>query len=83
MRHAGPGVPPSDERFLAAVRGALPEVALDRRNEEITEMGGEACDSLAAGRARRSVVAELAEYGLPDSDARKLIALARSALCRT
>jgi hypothetical protein len=74
---------PSEKRFLAAVRERLPETAMDLRDEEITEMGGEACDSLAAGAARRSVAAELAEYGLPDPEARKLVALARSTLCRT
>jgi hypothetical protein len=77
----GPSAMPSGERFLAAVRGQLPEMAMDLRNEEITEMGGQACDSLAAGTARRSVAAELSEYGVPAADARKLVALARSTLC--
>ncbi|GIE30832.1 hypothetical protein Ait01nite_038770 [Actinoplanes italicus] len=75
--------PPSDERFLAAVRATLPEVAMDLRNEEITEMGGQACESLAIGTTRRSAAAELAEYGLPEAEARKLVSLARSTLCRT
>jgi hypothetical protein len=78
----GPGAVPSDERFLAAVRGQLPEMAMDLRSEEITEMGGQACESLAAGTARRSVAAELAEYGVPAADARKLVSLARTTLCR-
>jgi hypothetical protein len=73
----------SGQRFLDAVRGRLPEVAMDRRNEEITEMGGQACASLAAGHPRRKVAAELGEYGLPDADARELISLARSTLCRS
>jgi hypothetical protein len=73
----------SGARFLAAVRGRLPEVTVDMRNEEITEMGGQACASLAAGHPRRAVVSELAEYGLPAADARELVTLARSTLCES
>jgi hypothetical protein len=73
----------SGERFVAAVRGQLPEVTVDLRNEEITEMGGQACASLAAGHPRRAVVAELTEYGLPAADARELVTLARSTLCES
>ncbi|MEU8657171.1 DUF732 domain-containing protein [Actinoplanes philippinensis] len=72
---------PPDQRFLAAVRGKLPEVTVDLRNEEITEIGGQACASLAAGRPRRAVTAEVAEYGLAAADARALVALARRTLC--
>jgi hypothetical protein len=71
----------SDERFVAAVRGQLPEATVDLRNEEITEMGGQACASLAAGRPRRAVVEEVAGRGLPDAAARELVVLARSTLC--
>ncbi|GIE83036.1 hypothetical protein Aph02nite_89860 [Actinoplanes philippinensis] len=74
-------VTPSDQRFVAAVRGKLPEVTVDLRNEEITEIGGQACASLAAGRPRRAVAAEVAEYGLAAADARALVALARRTLC--
>ncbi|SDT34081.1 hypothetical protein SAMN04489716_3364 [Actinoplanes derwentensis] len=54
---------------------------MDLRNEEITEMGGRACDSLEAGNPRRSVVEALGEFGLAKPDARDLITLARSTLC--
>ncbi|WP_430787421.1 DUF732 domain-containing protein [Actinoplanes sp. G11-F43] len=72
---------PTDVSFLDSVRGGMPEFAMDLRNEEITEMGGQACASLAAGNPRREVVEELGEYGLADSEARDLIKLARSNLC--
>jgi hypothetical protein len=68
--------------FLEAVRGQLPEVALDRRNEEITELGEQACVSLAAGQARRAVATEMTGYGVAVADARRLVSLARSTLCR-
>lgn len=71
----------SDERFVAAVRGRLSDATVDLRNEEITEMGGQACAALAAGQPRRAVVEELAGHGLPDAAARELVILARSTLC--
>lgn len=70
-----------EKSFLVAVHRYLPEVAVDRRNEEITEMGGEACASLAAGRGRGSVAAEIARYGLGTAESRHLVILARSTLC--
>jgi hypothetical protein len=75
------GLAASDERFVAAVRGRLSDATVDLRNEEITEMGGQACASLAAGQPRRAVVEELAGQGLPDAAARELVILARSTLC--
>lgn len=71
----------SGARFLEAVRGELPEATMDLRNEEITEMGGHACASLAAGNPRRAVAEELGGFGLEHSDAKELITLARSMLC--
>ncbi|MBB3094190.1 hypothetical protein FHR83_001842 [Actinoplanes campanulatus] len=68
--------------FLDAVRGELPTVAMDRRAEEITELGGQACSSLAAGNDRAEVAAELSEFGLETADARRLVTLARKKLCR-
>ncbi|MFC4072658.1 DUF732 domain-containing protein [Actinoplanes subglobosus] len=75
--------PTAGELFVQAVRGQLSQVTMDLRNEEITEMGGQACASLAAGHERKEVAAELGEYGLPDADARELVSLARSTLCRS
>ncbi|MBW6437404.1 DUF732 domain-containing protein [Actinoplanes hulinensis] len=68
--------------FLDAVRGELPAVAMDRRAEEITELGGQACSSLAAGNPRAEVAAELTEFGLETADARRLVTLARKKLCQ-
>jgi hypothetical protein len=73
--------PASDERFLAAVRGELAGATVDLRNEEIAEMGGQACASLAAGLPRRAVAAELTGYGLAEAELRRLVTLARSTLC--
>ncbi|MBG0562321.1 DUF732 domain-containing protein [Actinoplanes aureus] len=80
---SAPGEAVSGERFLAAVRGQLPEVAVDRRPEEITEIGDAACTSLAAGQRRASAAADLIGYGVSNADARELVILARAFLCRT
>ncbi|WP_433824903.1 DUF732 domain-containing protein [Actinoplanes sp. CA-015351] len=68
--------------FVAAVQGRLPEVALDRRPEEITELGDQACQGLAAGKRRPTVAENLLGYGLSGADARVLVSLASSHLCR-
>lgn len=75
------GLVASDERFVAAVRGQLSDATLDLRNEEITEMGGQACAALAAGQPRGEVAEELAGYGLPKAAAREMVILARTTLC--
>lgn len=75
--------PFSGAGFVEAVREELPETTTDLRNEEITEMGSQACDSLAAGNPRRTVVEALGEFGLTPPDARELVTLARSTLCRS
>ncbi|MEU4428479.1 DUF732 domain-containing protein [Actinoplanes sp. NPDC024001] len=74
---------PSGESFIAAVRGQLPEVAVDRRPEEITEMGDAACAAMAGGQRRAAAASEITEYGVTAGDARELVVLARSFLCRT
>ncbi|MBO3742539.1 DUF732 domain-containing protein [Actinoplanes flavus] len=71
------------DEFLDAVRGELPAVAMDRRSEEITELGGQACSSLAAGNDRAEAAAELTESGLEPVDARRLVTLARRTLCQS
>ncbi|MDI6105501.1 DUF732 domain-containing protein [Actinoplanes sp. NEAU-A12] len=82
MRTAPPDAAAMAARFLQVVHGQLPEVAVDRRNEEITELGGQACASLAAGRGRGAAAIELTGYGLAADDARRLVALARSTICQ-
>jgi hypothetical protein len=67
--------------FVAAVRGRLPQVALDLRPEEITELGDQACAGLAAGERRVTVAKGLSGYGLSAPEATALVALAGSHLC--
>ncbi|WP_229074583.1 DUF732 domain-containing protein [Actinoplanes sp. DH11] len=69
--------------FVAAVRTEIPAVALDLRPEEISELGDQACQGLAAGKRRVVVAKSLGEYGLSTPDARELVRLARSHLCHT
>ncbi|AEV83799.1 hypothetical protein ACWT_2642 [Actinoplanes sp. SE50] len=70
--------PPADnqDRFVAAVRQELPELAVDRRDEEIADLGSTACAS-AHGQEHD----DLAAYGVSPEQARKLTDVARAALC--
>ena len=70
------------DRFVAAVQRRLPDVALDRRDEEIEDLGRQACASLAAGKTTAAAAARLADLGVGGSDARTLITLARGTACR-
>jgi hypothetical protein len=76
-----PGRAAAAASFADAVRGRLPEVAVDRRPEEITEIGGAACAQLATGQRRGAAVDEVTGYGVADADARELVRLARTFLC--
>lgn len=67
--------------FVAAVRKRLPAVALDRRDEEVEELGEHACEGLSAGRSGKAVAAEIGEQGVPAADARALVALAGDTVC--
>lgn len=71
-----PSTTPGDDRFVAAVRQQLPELTVDRRDEEIADLGGEACASLRAQRPDT-----LAEYGVTADQARQLIGVAHAELC--
>ncbi|GAA0530022.1 hypothetical protein GCM10010172_08420 [Paractinoplanes ferrugineus] len=71
------------DRFLAAVRTQVPTVALDRREEEVEELGETACDGLSAGRSKTTVARELSEHGVTSADARKLVSLAGDTVCGT
>ena len=71
------------DRFVAAVQAKLPDVALDRRDEEIEELGRQACTALAAGKKPASVAGELRSLGVAEADAGKLIALAKNTACRS
>lgn len=79
---AGSGDPGLD-RFVAAVQQKLPDVAMDRRDEEVAELGETACDALAAGQDPAAVVRELADEGVPADQARTLFTLARTTACHS
>jgi predicted lipid-binding transport protein (Tim44 family) len=69
------------DRFVAAVQRQLPAVAMDRRDEEVEDLGQQACDSLAAGQNLTTVAGEISQQGVADMDARKLVTLARTTAC--
>jgi hypothetical protein len=78
-----PGAGTGLDRFVAAVQARLPDVALDRRDEEVEELGRQACTALAAGKKTASVAGELRNLGVGEADARELVALAKGTACRT
>ncbi|BCJ46750.1 hypothetical protein [Actinoplanes ianthinogenes] len=71
-----PAASASPDRFVAAVRREMPELALDRRDEEIADLGDAACASIATGRQDT-----LAEYGISAAQAQQLRQVARTDLC--
>lgn len=89
-RKSSPAAPRADagsgsagvDRFVAAVQRKLPEVALDRRDDEVEDLGERACEALGAGRSATAAAGEVAEQGVTPSDARALVGLARDDLCR-
>lgn len=75
------------DAFVATVRDKLPEIALDRRDEEISTVAGQACADLAAGDDADHVVARTRSLGTTDAEAtdqataRELIRLAIDTVC--
>jgi uncharacterized protein DUF732 len=69
------------DRFVAAVQSKLPDVAMDRRDEEVAALGQAACDGLAAGTEPAAITRDLAGQGVTAGDARALLTLARSTAC--
>ncbi|MEU4218364.1 DUF732 domain-containing protein [Actinoplanes sp. NPDC026623] len=67
--------------FVAAVQDRLPDLAVDHRDDEIAEIAGEACTSLAAGEGARTVVAGTERFGTDEATAHKLIKLAIDNVC--
>ncbi|MEU8818346.1 DUF732 domain-containing protein [Actinoplanes sp. NPDC048796] len=59
----------------------LPEVALDRRDEEVAAFGEQACRGLAAGKRAPAVVREFQRQGVPGAQAKLLFALASNTAC--
>jgi Protein of unknown function (DUF732) len=75
------------DAFVAVVRSRVPEVAADRRDEEIEAVARQACASLAAGKDADALVAETRALGTLDAEAtdqataRELIKLAIDTVC--
>lgn len=69
------------ERFVTAVQRKLPQVALDRRDEEVQDLGNQACAALGSGRSATDAAGVVAEQGVAPSDARALVGLAKDDLC--
>jgi hypothetical protein len=70
------------DRFVAAVQRRLPKVTLDRRDEEVEDLGEQACAALGHGRSATAAAGEVAEQGVTPADARTLVGLAKDNLCR-
>jgi hypothetical protein len=68
-------------RFVAAVREELPEVTVDRRDEEVATLGQQTCDAVAAGKKTAIVVSEIRAQGVDASQAQRLFTLARATAC--
>jgi multidrug efflux pump subunit AcrA (membrane-fusion protein) len=75
--------------FVSVVRARLPDVAIDRRDEEIEAVAEQACASLAAGKRADAVVAETRSLGTADAEAtdqataRELIKFSIDTVCPT
>jgi hypothetical protein len=80
---AGGGLP----AFVRDVQATAPEIAIDRRDEEIEAIAQQACASLAAGKKAKALIAETRALGTPDAEAtdqataRELIKLAIDTVC--
>ncbi|NMO56648.1 DUF732 domain-containing protein [Actinoplanes sp. TBRC 11911] len=73
---------PSSGRFVAAVQRQMPQFVVDRRDDEVAELGEIACRSLAAGKRESVVARAITGYGVGERDARELVVLARDNACR-
>jgi hypothetical protein len=73
--------------FVDVVQSRLPEVAADRRAEEIEAIATRACASLADGTDAETIVAETRSLGTLDAEAadhataRELVKLAIDTIC--
>jgi hypothetical protein len=74
-------------RFIAVVRDKLPDVAADRRDEEVGLIAEDACAGLSSGKSADEVVARARTLGTLDAEAtdhataRELIKLAIDTVC--
>ncbi|GAA3919080.1 DUF732 domain-containing protein [Actinoplanes auranticolor] len=67
--------------FVAVVQRTMPDLALDRREDELATLAQRACAALAAGRSPAAVVAEVRAFGTDRAGARQLIKLAVDTVC--
>jgi predicted small lipoprotein YifL len=83
---AGTGDAPAVE-FVGVVRDRLPEIAVDRRDEEIEAIATRACASLTEGTDADTIVTETRSLGTLDAEAtddataRELVKLAIDTVC--
>lgn len=83
----GPVAADGAATFVTTVQAKVPEVALDRREEEIAAIAQQACADLAAGKDADAVVAAARSLGTADAEAadqataRELVKLAIDTVC--
>jgi hypothetical protein len=67
----GPAAPAAGglAAFVRVVQARTPEIALDRRDEEIEAIAQQACASLTAGKKAGALVAETRALGTADAEA--------------
>jgi hypothetical protein len=81
---ASASAPEVPESFVDVVRSRLPEVAADRRDEEIQAIADRACTALSGGADAGTIVAETRTLDAEATDhatARELIKLAIDTTC--
>lgn len=82
----GTGAEPAAQ-FVSVVRDRVPEVAVDRRDDEIAAVAEQACASLADGTDADAIVERTRSLGTADAEAvdqataRELIKLAIDTVC--
>ncbi|MBU2669278.1 DUF732 domain-containing protein [Actinoplanes bogorensis] len=69
------------DQFVARVREKLPEVVIDRRDEEVAALGEQTCTGVRKGRPDATTVGEIQRQGLTPAAARAVLALAKATAC--
>jgi hypothetical protein len=82
-----PPVESAGAGFVDVVRAKLPDVAVDRRDDELQAIADQACAALADGTGADAIVAETRSMGTQDAEAtdqataRELVKLAIDMTC--
>ncbi|MBL7261731.1 DUF732 domain-containing protein [Paractinoplanes lichenicola] len=71
------------DAFVALMREKLPEVVVDRRDEEVAALGEQTCAELKRGRKDTAVIAGMTDQGFTTPDAKTVLTLARTSACPT